>query len=1098
MIINKSTLINNIKRDIPDNTVGAISPRDVRQNLIDIVDSIHLLTAQHSLFSKNLYTIPDRTTVVGIENFIHLQVSGAVTEDNTAVGYQALNANYKGSSNTAIGSFAISCNINGEANIGVGFHSLAGNINGAGNLGIGNYTLNGNKEGNFNIAIGHGAGYYAERDTDYQFFLGIHPVDKDYICDNPTGEGLVPLLKGNLKPDELSLGIGVRNLNPGSMLQIAGNVNPHNARVHNLGSNNYHWNTLYLSNGIEFFNGPSILLLNDTFRFNRPIVCTNGLTAQSISLAGFANIGGNVSISQSLNVDGDATIDENFTLGKNFLIAQNNQFNFCASAKRFSNSYFNNLFAKYIQSDVFEAQRQVHFANKTLRLGSNSSIYSLDGGGAGGLFDFFDPADSIAVTPYLSDNQLIDAGLTINSTTQNRQYQFTFQPFGSLTYIKPATNSYANNCWYTNISLAVDPDCFINTNSIYGLNTLNIKTFNPSHEHQCGLSINNNHTITIGKDYLSGFATSGIINFVPKHDEIDRFDINIMSKLNNVNLFTRYRADAATYANYGFDIGYISDSTLPEPSFFNEQLGQNPKRFVIRSFNGDDYSNRCLTFMQGNTDGVFGISNFSYADNMLPDTIFNVRSTGNAVARITAETMGDAISSLELLVNENCLDNGTTLTHYSDSKLFDIQTLSNSEKSTLLRLDSNGHVAIQSSGYTHGNSYEYMLTLGDKNNYQSSIGFHESYDPFTPSSGYAVLFVRKKDLEDQAHDLKFMDGSGNIFNIAMTASSANDNVFDRSVYANSANSTFAGLGTPLNINLFGESTIANSTAYGFRAFRNAESVTHSIAIGSTIGENFTSGANNVFIGCTNANITSGSNNIIIGTQPTYSNSVSNTFNLNNAIVCSNTTSSAPIFTIAGSLVLDHSNNDFFKTTLARNSLSFTANDYTFFKVSDVTVPVLILKYNDYSILSGSLQLQQIKFSDNSILNSSTFLNTISTHTSQISTHDTRLNGLDQDIIDTNDKIDNNIIEGFVYAGTLNPPSHPQSPTTFQIKRYRKNPSTGQWVEYIINQSVGSFVTITNRDPNLSVNRGEYVIAQRMGDEYRVIWISNYRLPTNQL
>ena len=92
MITDKATLIKNIKRDIPDNTVGAISPRDIRQSFIDVVDSVHLLTGQHPLLSKNLYTIEDRTTVVGLENFIHLDVEDALTKDNTAVGFKALNA----------------------------------------------------------------------------------------------------------------------------------------------------------------------------------------------------------------------------------------------------------------------------------------------------------------------------------------------------------------------------------------------------------------------------------------------------------------------------------------------------------------------------------------------------------------------------------------------------------------------------------------------------------------------------------------------------------------------------------------------------------------------------------------------------------------------------------------------------------------------------------------------------------------------------------------------------------------------------------------------------------------------------------------------
>ena len=37
MIVNKLILVDNIVRDIADNSTGMISPRDVRQNMLDVV-----------------------------------------------------------------------------------------------------------------------------------------------------------------------------------------------------------------------------------------------------------------------------------------------------------------------------------------------------------------------------------------------------------------------------------------------------------------------------------------------------------------------------------------------------------------------------------------------------------------------------------------------------------------------------------------------------------------------------------------------------------------------------------------------------------------------------------------------------------------------------------------------------------------------------------------------------------------------------------------------------------------------------------------------------------------------------------------------------
>ena len=164
MILPKASLVTNILAEIKDNSTGNISPLDVRQNLLNIIDSVHNLTEGHNLKALNFETLDTRSTRVGEGAIKKLDLDGYVTVDNTAVGYEALRENYSGERNVSLGTMAVCCNIHGDDNIGLGTHAVAGNTIGSANIGIGSYTLNDLKTGDFNIAIGHGAGYYIGKD----------------------------------------------------------------------------------------------------------------------------------------------------------------------------------------------------------------------------------------------------------------------------------------------------------------------------------------------------------------------------------------------------------------------------------------------------------------------------------------------------------------------------------------------------------------------------------------------------------------------------------------------------------------------------------------------------------------------------------------------------------------------------------------------------------------------------------------------------------------------------------------------------------------------------------------------------------------------
>ena len=160
MILSKSAYLTKIDGLLPDNSTQQISPQDLRESLVDLVDSVHLFLDGQKINTSNFSSPDVRTTIGGDYALEKINLVNRVSVDNTAFGYYALGANYVSSGNTALGSYALGCNLQGTHNVGVGLNALGGNVNGSGNIGIGNFSLLSNKHGDYNIAIGHGAGHY--------------------------------------------------------------------------------------------------------------------------------------------------------------------------------------------------------------------------------------------------------------------------------------------------------------------------------------------------------------------------------------------------------------------------------------------------------------------------------------------------------------------------------------------------------------------------------------------------------------------------------------------------------------------------------------------------------------------------------------------------------------------------------------------------------------------------------------------------------------------------------------------------------------------------------------------------------------------------
>jgi len=272
----------------PDNITQQISPKDIRDAFTDLVDSTQKTLESHTLISQNIKSVELRQTSVGEQSLTKTHLPYEDGEDNSAFGYASLQGNVFGDRNTALGSYSLSCNLDGDCNTAVGYSSSASNIQGNGNVSVGCKTLYNNRKGNYNIAIGHGAGYYINTNTDYQFFLGSHPEASDTDCLDGSG---TPLLRGDLQ--ELKLAVGTNEIHNYGTLQVSGDVSPTTSRVSDLGNVNRAWRSV---NGMLIFPDPNNVKSNGNI-----IPCFEGLSLGNPNLRwdGFF---------RDVNIDGNLTV----------------------------------------------------------------------------------------------------------------------------------------------------------------------------------------------------------------------------------------------------------------------------------------------------------------------------------------------------------------------------------------------------------------------------------------------------------------------------------------------------------------------------------------------------------------------------------------------------------------------------------------------------------------------------------------------------------------------------------------------------------------------------------------------------------------------
>ena len=1074
MILNKDVLVNNVLTELSDNSTGQISPYDIRHNLLDIIDSVHLLTKGYPLDGSNFSTRATRTTRVGDEALSKIELAGYFSIDNTAVGHSSLKANYQGVNNTAIGSHSLFCNIYGENNAALGYSSLGGNTVGHGNVGVGNFTLNNNKGGNFNIAIGNAAGYYAQN-VNNKLFIASHNINSEYICDNPLGSGLTPLVYGDLA--SFKFGIAVNSLHNDGTLQVSGNISPAYDTISNLGSSNYRFNYLYLSSGIFFDPYLYIGKLNSS-----DLVVKGNFVPYS---------------------------HDSYDLGK-----QNNMW---------ANAYINNLYVSGIATlNTFTALEHSYFFNKTINLASSGNI-SVDGGGPESIYEYSGEASPIVTAVgYLPDESLTGAGINVQSsgTSYLRTYEFVFIPPDSSLSCLQSDTPFSRSSWNSNISLHLASGTHLKTDRIVFPSSINIVNSSGCFgifSRGNNLFASESKSISHNQHPSGYLAGIGNINFFQTSGNFSDYIITVGAINSGVNISQRFlngiRRKVSDPFNNNADklLGFELQSIDASDDYI---VGPPVDRFVIGSYdNTSEFVNAITLMRSDDSEGIFGITNLTPdSKNKLPVTSLNVRSATNAIGRFVAENNSSTIASIQLVGPANCLDDGVEFVYINNSGIADINTYYNQNKKTPFRFYSDTTNGTRVGLFTSLGQAPTsdMFTIGNPQEQKALISLYEYPINETVQSriGYSKLYIKSKIRSNQSHSLYMTDGSGNIHDLVV-------NPFDiidaRGLYTDIFGNTFGGKYCPDrrdDLNgclrntglgsgvLFNITTGDDNSVFGASSASGLTTGNRNTVLGNNSANTITTGSDNIVIGHSAfRNVSaSGSNNIIIGNFTGSGINSNNNFIIGNnntvllqgklgpsnndkylsmpsggKLLLNDNTNTDSLQLRANYIeVIDRGGNDYPNNTLI---FSFNGNEVgELLHLNHAAEPMVNnpiyknpIPARPYAQLQGDLRLRgAIRFSDFSSLDSASFLNDIDVLESGFSNINSTINSL--------------IVEGYVNQ-QINNPSDPSIPTTGSLIVKNQN-----WAD-------SYSVTLVNRDTTSIIHSGAYIVAIKINNEYRPLWIS---------
>ena len=947
----------------------------------------------------------------------------------------------------------------------------------------------------------------------------------------------MPLIQGDLDSSKLKVGIAVSELHDGAVLQVGGSIHTNQSSdyTYSLGSFTYKFKNLFLNDSVFFGD-------NNYIRYNS--------LSDSFDITGAANFEGDLDTTGGLHLAKSLVVDENLTLAGNItasgLSTLNNGISFSGdiipqtslSSKLGDNEYpflsanFHNLTVTGSSKfNKFEAIEQSHYLHKTIYLASKGYIDTLDGGGVRSLQENYHPEDNIEPpVGYLNDEELVGAGLNIYSSDSaagySRDYYLQFRPQDHSIKHPAADNAFTRSSWYSNISLTTANGCHVKTDRILSSDTvamLNDRTgigvflrdryFN-SDAPAVGIGYANHaptYSICFGdEDSIKLLYEEGDgVSILPAVSGYKDVEFIAPYAPNNSDYDIRYLASKNTSKriNQHFDILDTGKFTLSywavdsvDDNVLNPEAGQTYDRFIIHG--EKEGSNRTFMIMNHGNDGTVGINDFTNGQYLTPDTILNVRATGDAILRVTAENSASTKSSLQLLTQSNCLDYGIDMFYDNSTDEFSLDMYYNGEasrtnvlKATTSSTNKLGVYAVEPNA---------MFTLGSPSDTQAAISICENSALAGSNEGYGKIFVRPVDRDSQSNVINFVDSSGNYFELPMNAIVADGGagtLVDITAYADGNKNTLLGTESPAARSAI--STANDNVTMGYRAFRNISTGDHNTFIGSQAGL-FANGSveSNICIGYKSGSAANlGSNNIIIGndiTEGDFSSSASSNILIDDVIEVNKDMTTT--YGTCNKVYLKDSSLTLTDSTAFLNSINklelqpyFGSLDYiphssnpnvdfdidvngnTVATFKSGSTPVLEAKGNVK--VAGSIELGESTISE-SFWNAVVSETTENTSRSQSNSNSIAAQRNELDALDTT--LNNLYVEGFA-DGQINVATSPSNPSTGRITRKVKN-ANGSWAD-------SDSVVITNRDPYLRIEKDDFVVAININGEYRPIFVS---------
>ena len=318
------------------------------------------------------------------------------------------------------------------------------------------------------------------------------------------------------------------------------------------------------------------------------------------------------------------------------------------------------------------------------------------------------------------------------------------------------------------------------------------------------------------------------------------------------HMVSRTSRDPKDDKTVGFHVDYKDENDV-----IDSNTGQQKDRMFISAYDNDTTAAGALTVMRSTNPGFVGINDMAgQAELILPETIFNIQSTGDAVSRITSLNTSHK-ASVQLSNPDNNLREGFEIEYSQSTARADMSVFKNMGKKTVISIDNN----TQRIGLHTVNPNE-LLTLSKIIDTATISVEEQEIDP-SPTADYGKVYVKPvADNDDQTQSLYFEDDTGNVFDLIFNPSSD-----ERMVYTDDSCNTYAGK-TPERRDGI---TSSNNTGLGGGALYNITTQMaipngdHNTAVGCNAGMGCITGDDNLFLGkSAGAALVHGNENIFIG------------------------------------------------------------------------------------------------------------------------------------------------------------------------------------------------------------------------------------------